>query len=100
MPSDTCSEIQTWSRRRLAQEIRECDGRGSLQRTADTFRGCAPALVNGASVTDNQPGLPQDGTWGDTATLSWGACAARQQEASEQGSPGSNVVIRSAAATT
>lgn len=58
-----------------------------------------PLLMGPVSQITNL-GCPGMGRGGGTATLSWGACAARQQEASEQGSPGSNVVIRSAAATT
>lgn len=77
-------------------------GRGSLQRTVGTRKRWAPTLFKEGEedgVIDSQPGLPGNETLRDTASLFWGACPT-QQEASEHCSPGSGLVVRSAAAST
>lgn len=84
----------------MAQEAGPMMGGVSMHWTVDTGRGWAPALFRGiSSVTDHRRGLPGMGQEG-TDSLSWGACSTQKQEASEQKSPGSNLVICSMAAST
>lgn len=79
--------------RRLAQDSRGGDGRGSLQRTVKACRRHAPALGKEVRGVRMRPG-------GSQPACSGGACSTPQQEASEQGSPGHNLVVCSAAAST
>ena len=71
-------------------------GGGSMQRTADTCRGCVPALGRGvSSVTDNQRGLPGMGP-----PACSGEHAPPKSRRPQSRSPGSNLVICSIAAST